>query len=309
MLSVEKDVIFYVLIATTIDSEGLESILFEFDKVNLNFQVVVIENGEKGNSEYIVNKFKGRLSLSFIYTNIKGKSHALNLALKSIPDDSFIFFTDDDVKISEDLILSYKYAIKKYGRGYYFGGEMKVEYEVEPEDWLKKFLPVSALGWKYCPNEHNLKYFFGCNWGAFKSDLDRAGEFNTDLGPGSSTGATGQESDMQKRLFANNIRPIYIEKAWVTHYVPVSRCNYKWALKRRYKDGKQSGINDNFLDVSRTFLGYPVAIIKELMIRLPIFVYCKVFLSKEKSAVVIFDFYYRFGRMVGHKYRRKSSLL
>jgi len=84
--------------------------------------------------------------------------------------------------------------------------------------------------------------FLGFNWAAHSQDLRRVGGFDPNFGPGSPTGARGQESNMQLRLQASNVRPQYVADAMVWHFVPESRCSVEWSLDRVYQHAVESGL-------------------------------------------------------------------
>src|SRR5690606_3791775 len=59
---------------------------------------------------------------------------------------------------------------------------------------------------------------------------------------GSPTGATGQETTMQRLLRERGVTPIDVREARVWHYVPRQRCSPNWALHRKYKVGLEDGL-------------------------------------------------------------------
>lgn len=300
----------YILIATHDAPAFFNQTISSFNNAAFPpsfIKFIIIENGEKNGVEKTTRMLKSEVSVDYLYSEPANKSVALNKALNTIPDDGFVLFMDDDIRFNSGLICAYHNAVEQHGAGYYYGGPIAPHYDITPPEWMLCYLPHSAKGWSYQQTEE-LKYFFGCNWGAFKKDLQNAGMFDEDLGPGNQTLSTGQESNMQKKLFDRGVRPVYVKDALVYHYVPEHRCSFEWAIKRKFKDGKYSGMQDHFLDVSRSFLGYPIAIIKELIARLPKFLLAKLFMSRKQAAPVIFDFYFRWGRLIGHRYRRVNRL-
>ena len=127
--------------------------------------------------------------------------------------------------------------------GRFFGGPTGVDYEQEPPAWLKSFLPTSALGWEWPgPGDVvNKAAFLGFNWAAFARDIRAAGGFDANRGPGSPTGSTGQETDMQRRLLAAGLSGLYVPEARVWHYIAADRCSPDWAIARNYRQGVEHG--------------------------------------------------------------------
>ena len=77
--------------------------------------------------------------------------------------------------------------------------------------------------------EREWHLYLGCNWAAFTGDLRAAGGFDANFGPGSPTGATGQEAEMQERLLARGVRQVDVPDALVWHYVPEERSTLRVA--------------------------------------------------------------------------------
>jgi len=193
--------------------------------------VIVVENGSKRKTESLVLDFSSKLPIRYEYINVANKSIALNYVLKKFPN-CLVLFTDDDVRFNPDTLLAYEKASFNTTHGVFFGGRVNVDYEKEPREWLKLYLPDSARGWKHpsdCPS-----YFIGFNWAAYADDIRNAGFFNPNLDVNRYMGV---ETDMQIRLIQNGISRQYLHHAVVWHYVPKSRCSPIWALKRAYKIG------------------------------------------------------------------------
>jgi len=202
---------------------------------------LVIENGQKYDAETIVKKYTDALKASYLYFSQGNKSAALNYGMKVIAKDALIFFTDDDAYFDKNLLHEYEKASGDRKGGLYFGGRMQVKYEKEPSYWLKEFLPTSALDWPSDKEKVQHK-FLGINWAAFAGDIKRAGGFDVRFGPGTIPRRTGQEHNMQTRLFDMGVQPVYLEKAIVWHYVPKQKSSLSFALGRQYQFGLKKGI-------------------------------------------------------------------
>ncbi len=178
----------------------------------------------------------------------RNKSAATNAALETL-GDSLVFFTDDDVKVAQSILCAYADAAQRSNARHFFGGPTNAEYDVPPPEWLRKYLPISATGWERTEADRDANdqpgksmKFLGFNWAAFAGDLRAAGGFNPDFGPGSFTGSTGQETEMQLRLLAMGFTATYVPEARVWHYIPESRCTPAWTIDRVYRNGVQDGL-------------------------------------------------------------------
>lgn len=221
---------------------------------------IVVENGCRSGIKSLLDSYKDLLNPSYLYTHHGNKSHALNLALDHI-DSGLIFFTDDDVRLSIDILLEYEEAALECGPGTFFGGPIDVEYDIPPASWLSQYLPASARGWALNGIEcEKHPWFLGFNWSAFHGDLMEIGGFDIRFGPGSSTGGVGQETDMQKRLQEAGVKQLFVPDAKVWHYVPVDRCSPEWVLQRQYRNGISDGYRYHYQ--APALFGYPKWILK-----------------------------------------------
>lgn len=217
----------------------LRSLLIAAEQAEIG-QIVVVENGGSYGAESICQSLRSTVDITLLTCEQANKSAALNVGLPHCRD-GLVFMTDDDVEIPPTLLRIYEQAARGVNSGVFFGGATVAKFEQEPPVWLEEFLPLSARGTKTEVSKSPPEQFIGFNWAAFKSDLIKVGGFNPNFGPGSETGATGQESEMQRRLVRYGCKPIFLPDAAVTHMVPYERCNAQWLLKRAYRQGVEKG--------------------------------------------------------------------
>jgi GT2 family glycosyltransferase len=206
-------------------------------------ETLVIENGSRAGAEDVVKSATPQLNTRYIHIDQANKSAALNAALDAV-GDCLMIFSDDDVRFAPGTISAYADADQKRGPGSYYGGPLDIDYDVPPPQWLREYLPCSVIGWELGGEERAVQAveFLGANWAAHAADLRAAGGFSVDFGPGSRTGCTGQETEMQHRLTNRGASAIYVPGARVWHYVPKNRCTPDWVLDRNYRNGVQDGI-------------------------------------------------------------------
>ena len=206
-------------------------------------ETVIVENGSRAGAEAVVAEVAAAypaLRLRYLHVARANKSHALNEVLATVGEGLAVFF-DDDVRLEPGVLRAYAEAAGETSAGHYYGGSMGVDYEHEPPDWVRRLLPLSARGVDLHEKEREWHLYLGCNWAAFTEDLRAAGGFDADFGPGSPTGATGQEADMQERLLARGVRQVDVPDALVWHYVPEERSTLRWLIRRKYRGGTQHG--------------------------------------------------------------------
>jgi glycosyltransferase involved in cell wall biosynthesis len=205
-------------------------------------RILVIENGSDAGARQLCHDLRDTLPVDYYQLPKPGKSRALQWCIDHIVKTGFIVFLDDDIRLSPDLLLHYERARREHAGSHFFGGPTEVDYELPPPEWLKRYFPYSALGWR--PTESWATgaelFFLGCNWAADAEDIQRAGGFDSRVGPGGTTGGTGQETAMQIALMRTGVTPVYISEALVWHYVPASRSSMDWTLERAYQTGKSA---------------------------------------------------------------------
>jgi GT2 family glycosyltransferase len=204
-------------------------------------ETVVVENGSRDGAEQIVTeaaRTHPALRLRYLHVERANKSHALNVALETMADGLVVFF-DDDIRIEPGALDAYARAAAA-GPGHFFGGPIHSDFETVPPDWLLPLLPASARGFTLA-DAADAGYYLGANWAAFASDLRAAGGFDPNYGPGSPTGARGQESEMQRRLRRQGVLATDVPEAVVWHHVPAARCSPRWAIDRSYRTGRSQG--------------------------------------------------------------------
>jgi len=205
--------------------------------------VLVVENGAAAESRKIVVGFDSTLPITYRRIDSPAKSEALNEILRLV-DDELIIFLDDDVRVAPGLLRAYCDSAERSASGHYFGGPTGVDYENPPADWLRRFLPSSAVGFSLNTGDASVRYptcFLGFNWAAFGSDLKSCGGFSSRFGPGTAAGG-GDESFVQLRLNRRGIVGRYVPEAMVWHFVPRERCSPAWALARARSGGICAGV-------------------------------------------------------------------
>ena len=230
-------------------------------------EVIVVENGPRGDAVIVCADFPLQLPMFFMYSPVASLSGARNTGAQRATGEVLIFF-DDDIRLSRETLAAYSSAFDQYGTGYFFGGPTDIDYESPPDSDLLPFLPFSARGFQLSEQSLGLMdrahRFLGANHAVPKhAFLDTMG--NDSLAAvGHNAGGVGEETRLQDRLLAMGIDAIYVPDAMIWHYVPSASCNLAW-LKTRYF---RYGYTDAVLEaqrgpISRGIYGVPLWAIRE----------------------------------------------
>jgi len=198
--------------------------------------------------ENVVRAYGNSLNTRYLYLTRACQSRAKNAAIQTITREltqsCLVLFTDDDVRFHVDTLYAYAGASAGTDGGAFYGGPVGVDYQEDPPEWLKAYLPPSAKGWwlEGGLQTFNRADFLGCNWASFVNDLQKAGGFDETFGFGGTSGGTGEETNLQGQLLKGNVKGIYVPDAKVWHYVPSERCSPIWAIRRAYLHGIEDGL-------------------------------------------------------------------
>lgn len=231
--------------------------------------VWVVENGGMVGSDKIVDDFKEKIIVNYVYEDRAGLSSARNRGIQESKADCFIFF-DDDIRIGKDTLLAYENAFRKYGSQAFFGGPLNIDYEKRPEDWLLDFMPWSVKGTDLGNVEKFVTrpLFLGGNHAIPKVLLDRYGDFDSFCTVGKA-GMVGEETRLQRRMLDSGIKGVYVPEAVVWHYVPAEGCSEDWALERQFRHGLTNAAHLAPSAVNgRRFLKVPLWIWREYFVAL-----------------------------------------
>ena len=204
---------------------------------------LVVENGPRAGAEAVVAgaaRAHPGAGFRYLHHGRANKSAALNAALAGVPDGALCVFFDDDVRVEPGTLAAYARFALGTGERAHFGGAVLPTYETPPDEWLAPSLPYSVTGFGRAQFSQ-AGFFLGANWAAQRGHIVGAGGFDPEFGPGSATGARGQEKQMQLRLCDAASAPVWVEGAVVHHAVPPERCSPQWAARRAFQMAVQDG--------------------------------------------------------------------
>lgn len=282
-----------------------------YANLGLSVEVLVVENGGEPRARPTCEHRRSDIPLRYFFLPETGKSRGLNFALQRT-EASLICFHDDDIRTTDSTLSDYVDAATRYGRGHFFGGPLGIDYERPPPEWLKRYLPPSAVGWNPGEEEryHDAPDFLGANWAAFREDLLRVGGFTTHLGPTERYRALGEEAEIQERLLRAGCRGVYLPGARVWHYVPAERCTLAWARKRRYQSFLTRTLRDDSPAEGPTIGGVPRWLWRECVENALGVLWRRLSgRSERRRAVSEMKLAQSWGRTMGHRHRSRLENL
>jgi glucosyl-dolichyl phosphate glucuronosyltransferase len=202
-----------------------------------DWDLLVVNNNCTDATEEVLSEFLSRLPLRRIFEAQPGLSNARNAAVRAATGD-YILWTDDDVLVSEDWLSGYADAIRRWPGAAFFGGPVLPWFAVPPPEWLTRSwstvrtaFAVRELGDEaFAFNDQLLP--FGANY-AVRTSVQRAFEYDPQLGRVKKDLASGEETKVLKSLLSHGHTGFWVPPASVRHYLPQERLTLRY-LRRYY---------------------------------------------------------------------------
>jgi glycosyltransferase involved in cell wall biosynthesis len=115
----KKTMIYFSLIVPVYNRPfELDELLFSltkqvFDSQNIDFEVVIIEDGSQEKADKIIEKYQSKLSIQYFFKENTGQGFSRNLGFEKAKGDYFIVF-DSDCIIPENYLENVYKGIQKY---------------------------------------------------------------------------------------------------------------------------------------------------------------------------------------------------
>lgn len=278
-----------VLIATHNGARTLPEVMNAFCKLQSpegGWKLIIVDNGSTDSTKEIIESFRPKLPLTYVFEPLLGKSVAQNTGLRDMAGD-LVVFTDDDVLPRPDWLLQIRVTADSQPSFSMFGGSIVPHWEVPPENWILKvrcsLLAITDPAWEDGPIA--APRLFGPNM-AVRSDLIRAGyRFDTSLGPAGSRYRMGEDTDFVQRLGEAGFKAWHCKRAVVAHIIRIDQMKKEWVLRRAIPSGR-SDYRREFRDSPSSptlLLGIPRYLVREVLeqvVRLG-----RAYLSRDADAV------------------------
>lgn len=209
--------------------EGISSQTFQ--EIRPEVEVIVVDNDPLGSSKDVIDKIENDFTkIKYFIEDNKGIPYARNRSLREADTNAdYIVFIDDDEVPEENWLEELLLAQKKYNADIVTGPVIPIFME-KPSDWI---LEGEFFSRRRYESGTSLKVAATNNTLVKKGifdEINRAFDINYALTGGSDTHLF---MDIYKRGY--NI--IWADNAIVKEWIPRSRANKNWLLKRGYREG------------------------------------------------------------------------
>lgn len=245
----------------------------------VTWELIVVDNGSDDGTADVVNSFKDSLPLTLITESKAGLSFARNCGVKNAKG-KYIIWTDDDVRVHKDWLLSYLKVFQEYPEAEYFGGKIVPVFLGETPAWLLNNLDL--LGGAFAErdlgdtlrelSDQKSDLPYGANF-AVRADIQKKYHYETYLGVSPNFKRVGEETHLIRKLKFAGGTGMWVPDAKVNHIIPYKRQTKEYLIGYRRSVGEtwavlsEKGDSNSMvkkIDLNKsTFLGVPLWIWKK----------------------------------------------
>ena len=262
----KKEIVLSIIICTRNRDRLLGSTLDSMSRCTiprgLGWEIIVVDNNSSDHTSQMVDSYRGKLPLHYLFEPEGGLSQARNRGIASA-SGNLIIFSDDDIKPVSNWIKLYWDNFRQKTGNFMFGGPIVSMYEAEEIDYaLMTLAPPSIAGLDFGSEPKILasnEYFVSSNWACPARGIRKAGGFDHRLGLNESNPGivVGEEIDLMVRLENMGYRKWYIPEAKVIHHVPSYKSTLGHIASRKKSSGYSDVIKKDFTGYStRRFIGF-----------------------------------------------------
>jgi hypothetical protein len=184
------------------------------------WKVVAVDNGSTDDSLNILEQHAGGMPMTVLREPRRGKNIALNTGL-ALAEGDIIAFTDDDIILPRDWLVSIESVAASRAEYDIFGGAIYPIWEEPPPAWLFPCVPKYFLGWTDFPEGPiHAASIWGGNM-AVRADVFREHKF-----------AEGVEMGSETEFTVRTVRAGH--RCWHFHASPVGHIIRPYQLKREW---------------------------------------------------------------------------
>ncbi len=269
-----------VVICTYNRCDSLRRTLQTFCQINatgLSWELLLLDNNSTDATARVVEEFKDKLPLRYIFESRQGKSHALNRSIGEA-QGGLLLFTDDDVDVDPQWLQAYWDVAQRFPDATFFGGKVVACWEEPPPAWLAGnetwLLPVVRVDGG--PDERWMKsgerpFFLGANMAVRGEIFTERFSYPENIGPSGSDASQsgnvrGEEMQLQGEFIAAGLKGYYTPKALINHRHLPHRMTERY-LRRWYQGHGIAEVRSGQIPQINCWFGAPRYYWKELMVK------------------------------------------
>ena len=215
----------------------------------LDWELIVVDNGSTDATPDVARRFAQRLPLLLVHEPRGGLSIARNRAVDAVRGD-YIVWTDDDVTVDPGWLAGYVAAFSRWPEAAVFGGPIELKLLGTPPSWL--LAALSRVGGAFAQRDlgaepaplvcegHRIP--FGANF-AVRMAEQRRHRYAPALGrrPGAAT-SVAEEVAVIEAILGEGGTGWWVPGARVTHRIPAERQTMRY-LRRFYAGAGEAAVH------------------------------------------------------------------
>ncbi len=194
------------------------------------WEIVIVDNRSTDRTRAVVDEWRTRLPLRYVYEAESGLSAARNRAMAEAQSE-WILFTDDDVVVDAGWLTATRDALRRWPQAGYIAGRILPIYDrALPEWWTPRCESLLAgVTVRYTPDlpegplPAGTPRPMGANLAFHLATLRSIGGFRTDLGRRGASLVGGEEVAVIRRIEEQGRSGVYAPLSLVHHRTPIER--------------------------------------------------------------------------------------
>jgi glycosyltransferase involved in cell wall biosynthesis len=230
-------------------ADTLRSIFAAGRPARLDLRVIIVNNDRETDLAVVQPLLASApVPVLLLHEPRRGKSHALNLAIRS-SDADYIGFVDDDERVAPDWFAVAHDALAE-GRLDFIGGPMRPVWPSAAPDWIPRSYPavlgIVDNGAERTPYRRDFPgMLVGGNAIVRRTCLESIGGFSTDLGPQEGHRLMScEDEDVYQRLLQAGASGEYVPQLVVHHHVHESRLRKSYYRSWCFWNGASKAVLD-----------------------------------------------------------------
>ncbi|MCB4811369.1 glycosyltransferase family 2 protein [Methylovorus menthalis] len=212
----------------------------------LNWEFIIVDNGSSDNTMEVVASFADRLPIRCVREETPGLSNARNCGVREA-QGAYICWTDDDVILDTEWLVSYAESFRKHPEAVIFGGRVIPVLEAPTPTWFKNAMAVWPLNSitatrDFGDEEIPLDFKKGLNpWGAnfaVRTAEQKQHLYNPQLGVAPTHKRTGEEVDVMYKMVQKGASGWWVPGSKVLHQIPLKRQSLAYIYEYCYQAGE-----------------------------------------------------------------------
>jgi glucosyl-dolichyl phosphate glucuronosyltransferase len=231
-----------IVICTFNRAPILQQTLLSFLRQNelntIQHELLIIDNNSTDDTAIVVRDFLRNKSTKYFLETSQGLSFARNRGIAE-SNGELIAFLDDDVLVHKNWLTSLKACFDETD-AVVVGGKVSLKFQAPPEKWMgdvfRKCLSEVDLGTSRVVLSDGDR-LYGANLSFRKKVFEEVGPFDTNAGRAKHELLSGEETELLRRIIANDGRVIYDPDVSVEHLIGAERLQWEYFVKRATGDG------------------------------------------------------------------------